>query len=273
MPYWIVLFLCFAVLVAACKEEANATACDASTGTGDDAGEQQDCDAEGQLREVLAARRSADYFNPFGTDPITADDVKAICWAAQGITLPDAPTHWPGVLGLRTAPSAGATYPMEVYVIAERVTGMEQGAYRYLPMTDELVSTGATGPLTEAVAQIRMDEDPSSDPKVLGDAAALYVLASVQQRTSAKYGWWAEMYVALEAGHVAQNMLLMATARGLANRPWGALGLGSRQEVADLLMLPVDDPVEGATNPGCYQPSTSEAQHWPLYFIGVGQKP
>jgi SagB-type dehydrogenase family enzyme len=278
VSYRIILLVGFAVLAGACKEPI-ADSCDGSVDTGDasqtadDAGETEECDLAQALREVMGARRSADYFAPFGTDPLTLEDVMAICWAAQGITLPDAPTGWPDVLGLRTAPSAGATYPIEVYVVAENVTGLAQGAYRYDPFDDTLVSTGATGPLTEAVAQIRIDENPSSDPKVLSDAAALFILAGVHQRTSDKYGTWAELYVALEAGHVAQNVLLMATAKGLANRPWGALSEDGRQQVADLLLFSEDEPLATATNPSCFQPVTSRAQHWPLYFLGVGQKP
>ncbi|MBN1334914.1 MAG: SagB/ThcOx family dehydrogenase [Deltaproteobacteria bacterium] len=256
-----------ALPLCGCKASSESTCdpCDTQPGlTGE---------AEVQLREVLAARRSTDYAAPFGPNPITVEDVEAIAWAAQGVTLPDVPTHWPGVKGLRTAPSAGATYPLDLYVVAERVTGLEQGAYHYVPANDALESTGVTGPLAEAVAQIRRDEYPASDPKVFSDAAAIFILTDTFQRTSDKYGPWADLYIAIETGHVGQNILLMATARGLAHRPWGAMGTDAREQLAELLNLSADELLDEATRPGCYQPSGSKALHWPLYFIGVGQKP
>ncbi len=258
---------CLALLLTGCQE-TNGSHCDPC-----DSDQRLTSEAEAQLRAVIAARRSTDYAAPFGPDPITVEDVQAIVWAAQGITKPGAPTNWPGVEGLRTTPSAGATYPIDVYVVAEKVTGLEPGAYHYVPADDALESTGVTGPLAEAVAQIRRDEYPSSEPKVFSEAAAIFVLTDTFQRTSDKYGTWADLYIALEAGHVAQNMLLMATARGLAHRPWGALGRDAREQLAELLNFSSDELIDEATRPGCYQPSGSKADHWPLYFIGVGQIP
>ena len=267
VPFRILSCLGLLLALPGCQEKADST-CDPC-----DSDQELTGEAEAQLRLVLSARRSTDYAAPYGPDPITVEDVEAIAWAAQGITLPDAPTNWPDVRGLRTAPSAGATYPLDLYVVAEKVTGLDPGAYHYVPADDALESTGVTGPLAAAVAQIRMDEYPASEPKVFSEAAAIFVITDTFQRTSDKYGTWADHYVAIEAGHVAQNILLMATARGLAHRPWGAMGFDAREALAELLNTSSDEEVEDATVPGCYQPWDTGSVHWPLYFIGVGQKP
>jgi SagB-type dehydrogenase family enzyme len=274
MPYRTISLLSLAVLLAGCGDTTGGS-CDASVGAADagDPGPGLTGESELHLREVMNARRSTDYYAPYGTDPITLEDLQALAWAAQGITLPDSPTGWPDVFGLRTTPSAGATYPIELYVVAEKVEGLEPGAYRYVPFDDSFEPTGATGPLAEAFAQIRIDESPSSEPKVFSEAAAIFVITSVHQRTSNKYGDWAELYIGLEAGHVAQNILLMATARGLAHRPWGALSQGGRQAVVDLLAIGEDVLLPDATAPSCHQPLSTNNWHWPLYFLGIGQQP
>lgn len=174
------------------------------------------------LEQALAARRSV---RTFTGQALTPDQLSQLLWAAQGITV-----DWGG----RTAPSAGALYPLEVYVASP------EGLYHYLPVGHraELV---AAADLRASLAEAALGQ------AAVAEAAAVLVIAAVHERTEIKYGARAERYVTLEAGHAAQNVLLQAVAMGLAAVPIGAF---SDEDVRRLLGLPRD--------------------HAPLYLIPVG---
>jgi len=166
------------------------------------------------LFDALAGRRSARQFT---AEPLSAGDVSALLWAAQGVTA-----EWGG----RSAPSAGALYPLEVYLVTD------EGIQHYRPDGHQIEvapSPTAKSELAEAIGQ-----EPAAD------APAVVVIAAVPQRVEPKYGGRAERYIALEAGHAAQNLLLGATALGLAGVPLGAF---SDSAVADALGLPATQEV------------------------------
>jgi SagB-type dehydrogenase family enzyme len=178
------------------------------------------------LEEALANRRSVRAFE--STD-LTLDEISQLLWAAQGITA-----EWGG----RTAPSAGALYPLEVYVATA------DGVYHYLPEGHraEVISRAD---LRGALAHDAVDQS------FVAEAPAVFVITAVFARTSVKYGERAQRYVTLEAGHVAQNILLEATALGLAGVPVGAFSdagvretLGLPSNHAPLYLLPVGRPAE-----------------------------
>lgn len=173
------------------------------------------------LEQVLARRRSVRTFAP---RDVTWSDVGQLAWAAQGVTA--AP--------LRTAPSAGALYPIELYVATR------QGLFIYEPATHRVR------------LKVRADVRPRLAAHALGQAAVAeapvsFVFVGVVSRTQAKYGARAERYVALEAGHAAQNLWLQATALGL-----GAVTIGAFDDrgIRDVLGAPAD--------------------HLPLYVVPVG---
>ena len=174
------------------------------------------------LEEALSGRRSA---RSFTLEALTVEEVSQLLWAAQGITA-----SWGG----RTAPSAGALYPLVVYVA-------DQGTLsRYLPDGHrlEIVSEG----------DLRADlARAAHDQEAVAAAPVVFAITAVPARTEAKYGDRAERYVHLEAGHAAQNLLLQATALGLGGVPIGAFDDG---DVARILRLP-----EGSV---------------PIYLIPVG---
>jgi len=181
------------------------------------------------LEEALANRRSVREFVP---GALTLDEVARLVWSAQGATGP----------GHRTAPSAGATYPLEVYLVAGDVKNLSAGVYRYLPGQHRLESV-TNGDIRAPLAAAAVQQ------KWISDAAMVVVIAAVYERTAARYGKRGERYVHMEAGHAAQNLLLEATALGLGATPVGAF---HDAEVARLLRLP-----SGET---------------PLYLIPVGRK-
>ena len=179
---------------------------------------------------ALAERRSA---REFTREPLTRAELAQLLWAAQGIT---------GVEGLRTAPSAGALYPLEVYVAVGAVKDLPSGIYRYEPgqYALELVAGGDRRAELAAAAL---------GQECVQDGAAVIALAAVYRRTTAKYGERGIRYAHMEAGHAAQNVWLQAVALGLGTVVVGAfddrdvkkvLSLGAREE--PLCLLPVGRP-------------------------------
>ena len=175
------------------------------------------------LEETLAQRRSV---REFSDTPLTLEELSQLLWAAQGITHPD---------GFRTAPSAGALYPLEIYVVTD------EGVYHYKPQGHQLTVQIQGNVRFELYAAALRQE-------AVLDAPVVFVIAAVYARTAQKYGEErSPRYVHLEAGHAAQNILLQAVALNLGAVPIGAF---LDDEVKQVLQLPFD--------------------HQPLYLIPVG---
>jgi SagB-type dehydrogenase family enzyme len=165
------------------------------------------------LEETLSKRRSV---REFTVEPLSLEEIGQLLWAAQGITHP---------AGYRTAPSAGALYPLEMYVTTP------EGVYHYDPQGHTL-SPHLQGDLRPGLHAAALQQEP-----VL-NAPAVLVIAAVYERTAGKYGdKRSPRYVQLEAGHAAQNLLLQAAALDLGAVPIGAF---SDDEVKTALSLPAD---------------------------------
>jgi len=155
----------------------------------------------GGLEACLAARRTV---RDYSGAPITLEQLSKLVWAAQGVT---------GVGGLRTAPSAGATYPLKLYVVVSNVEGLAAGVYTYEPDAGELAFI-AQGQRRKRLCLAAMGQEC-----VFHSPVAL-LLVSWEKRIRAEFGDAARKLIAMECGHVAQNVLLEAVALGL-----GAAGL------------------------------------------------
>jgi len=169
------------------------------------------------LAETLARRRSV---RDFSKRSLTSEQLGQLLWAAQGISSAD---------GRRTAPSAGALYPLEIYVATVA------GLHHYQPRGHKL-QRRSRADLRPALSRAALGQSAVSE------AAAVFVIAAEVQRTAQKYGAArSSRYVQLEAGHAAQNLLLQAVALGLGGVPIGAFQDG---EVRRVLQLPEsEDPV------------------------------
>jgi SagB-type dehydrogenase family enzyme len=177
---------------------------------------------EMSLEETLAARRSVRQFTD---EELTLEELSQLLWAAQGITV-----DWGG----RTAPSAGALYPLEVYVATA------DGLYHYVPQGHKAV--------VESRADLRGELWRAGlSQNAIREAPAVFVITAVYARTAKKYGERAERYVKLEAGHAGQNLVLQAVALGLGGVTIGAF---YDDQVQSALSLPSD--------------------HEPLYLIPIG---
>ncbi|MBN2082901.1 SagB/ThcOx family dehydrogenase [bacterium] len=188
-------------------------------------------DGSVSLERALASRRSA---RTYATEPLSLADVAQLLWAAQGVTGSSA--------RFRTAPSAGALCPLEVYVVAANVGGLEPGVYRYRPV-EHALELAVAGDRRSLVSTAALGQ------KAPAAAPAVFAIAAVYSRTSGKYGERAERYVPMDAGHSAENLLLQATARGLDCVPMGAFddaelqaALGLPAEEEPLYLIPVGHP-------------------------------
>jgi SagB-type dehydrogenase family enzyme len=170
------------------------------------------------LENLLQQRRSV---RDYRDTPLSLSDIGQLLWAAQGITHRQ---------GLRTAPSAGALYPLELYVIAGRVDSLPAGIYHYQPDGHRLL-TKHRGDRRNGLARAAFGQP------WLEDAAAVVVFAAVFERTARKYGERAVRYVHMETGHAAQNLFLQAGALGLDTVTVGAF---DDNAVTSMLQLPAD---------------------------------
>jgi SagB-type dehydrogenase family enzyme len=168
------------------------------------------------VERALLRRRSV---REFRESPLALDEVSQLVWAAQGITGPES---------LRTAPSAGALYPLEVYLVAGSVTGLKPGVYRYEPAGHRLASV-AQGDRRAELARAALGQ------QWVRRAPATIVFAAVEARTTWKYGRRGIGYIYIEVGHAAQNVFLQGVALGLGAAVVGAFEEG---DAAELLKLP-----------------------------------
>lgn len=167
------------------------------------------------VERALAERRSV---REYGGAPLSLAELAQLAWAAQGQVAPS---------GRRTTPSAGALYPIELYIVAGHVADLAPGIYRYQPSLHRLAPV-AEGDRRERLA------DAAWGQRWLARAPAILLIAALERRTTAKYGQRGVRYVHVEAGHAAQNVLLQAHALGLAAVPVGAFSDADIQSVAAL---------------------------------------
>lgn len=149
----------------------------------------------------------------FGSAALELDalaTVLARAYGVHGVTTAGSREHLE-----RPVPSGGALYPLELYVLARRVRGLAGGVHHYAPLHHALEQATVTEQSDAFVRQVFMDQ-----PYVV-DAAAILVLTAVVDRTLQKYGERGYRYVLLEAGHVAQNVCLVAAALDLGALPLG----------------------------------------------------
>lgn len=170
------------------------------------------------VEEAIWRRRS---IRSFTGEPLRISEVSQLLWAAQGITDYERK--------LRAAPSAGATYPLEVYLVVSNngVVGLAEGLYHYDPFTHRLEYT--------LKGDLRFDlTEAAYKQSCVMEASISIVLVAVYERTTSKYGERGIRYVQMEAGHVGQNLYLQATALGLGMVTVGAFNDDEVQEILQL---------------------------------------
>lgn len=168
------------------------------------------------VEKALLERRSV---RSYKDEPLTLSEISQLLWAAQGITEKR--------MGFRTAPSAGALYPLEIYVVAGKVMNLSQGVYRYRPENHELIQT-MTGDKRVELYNAALRQD------CIKNAPVVIVISAVFERTTKKYGERGIRYVHMEAGHCAQNIYLQCVVLRLGTVTVGAFDDEAVKKILDL---------------------------------------
>ncbi|HNV86957.1 MAG TPA: SagB/ThcOx family dehydrogenase [Candidatus Omnitrophota bacterium] len=182
------------------------------------------------VEQALSGRRTV---RDFKDEPLTLEEVSQLLWAAQGVT---------NRLGYRTAPSAGALYPLEIDLVAGRVDGLASGVYRYLPKDHALVLR-IRGDKRKELARASLGQE------WMNSAPAMIAVHAVYERVTARYGDRGIRYADIEGGHAGQNICLQAESLGLGV---GLVGAFDDRAVREILAL--------------------ERDQTPLYLMPVGRK-
>lgn len=188
---------------------------------------------EVSLEEAISGRRS---IREFTSEPVSQSQLSQILWAAQGITDRQR-KH-------RTTPSAGATYPLEIFVVCgqDSIEGMDEGIYHYI-IADHCLTLLHKGDVRSDLAGAALNQE------FICEAPLDIVLCALYQRTTFSYGSRGERYVQIEVGHAGQNIYLQATTLGLATV---AIGAFNDEQVREVMQL--------------------DRQYNPLYIMPVGRE-
>lgn len=173
------------------------------------------------FEKALASRRSV---RRYSATPPSLAQLSQLLWAAQGITSRD---------GGRTAPSAGALYPLELYVVAAKVEGLPRGIYKYRPRKHDLLHISDEDRRKE-IAGAALDQS------CVRTAPAVIAIAAVYDRVTGKYGGRGVMYTHMEVGLAGQNIYLQAETLGLGTVMVGAF---YEEKVGKLLEIPDEEVV------------------------------
>lgn len=168
------------------------------------------------IEEALKQRRST---RAYKNTPLTLKKIAQLLWAAQGITAQNR---------FRTAPSAGALYPLTVYLITQDITDLPAGIYQYMPHNHSL-NLRASGDKT-----IQLADTSKHQAAMLKNSKTYLVITGVYKKTTIKYGSRGKRYVHMEAGHVAENISLQAVALKLGTVTVGSFEDKALQSILDL---------------------------------------
>ncbi|MCL2389127.1 MAG: SagB/ThcOx family dehydrogenase [Elusimicrobia bacterium] len=178
---------------------------------------------------VEAALNNRRSHRNFQNKALSKAQLSQILWSAYGITMPLPQAGLRG--GLRTTPSAGASFPLEIYVVIGNVEGVEPGVYRYIPQEHKIVRTLNADVRRELAAA-------SLNQRMVQEAPITVVFTGIIERLTRRYGARSRRYMYMEIGHASQNVYLQAEALGLGTC---AIGAFTDARVSAVLALPQEE--------------------------------
>ena len=185
-------------------------------------------ESEMSVEKAILNRRS---IRSYANEPLKLEEISQLLWSVQGITDKER--------NFRAAPSAGALYPLEIYLVAGNVTSLDDGIYRYDPFSHKIVKH-KEGDYRKNLSLSALGQS------CVKNGAIDIVIAAVYDRITSKYGERGIKYTHMEVGHAAQNVYLQAEALGLGTVVVGAFMddkvkevIGMREEETPLYILPV----------------------------------
>lgn len=172
-----------------------------------------------RIEELIAKRRSIRIYKD---KELSGTVISRLLWAAQGISSEG---------GLRTSPSAGALYPLEIHVVTGGGGELEPGVYRYIPEGHNLVRE-ISGDMREKLSKAALFQT------MVRNAPVSFIISVIYARITGKYGNRGLRYAHMEAGHAAQNVCLLGVELGIGTCTIGAF---EDEEVKKVLKLPVNE--------------------------------
>jgi SagB-type dehydrogenase family enzyme len=172
------------------------------------------------VEEALYKRRS---IRDYSDMPLTIPEISQLLWAAQGITEKS--------YGLRTAPSAGALYPLEIYIAVSNARDLSPGLYKYSPRNHTLRKVGE-GDKRDDISNAALKQD------AIENSSAIILITAVYERTAVKYGNRAERYVHVEVGAAGQNIYLQSLSLNIGTVMIGAF---RDKDLQNVLSLPENE--------------------------------
>lgn len=157
------------------------------------------------VRDAIAARRSQ---RGFSKAALSREELSFLLWATQGITAIQRDEAGKIVQQFRAAPSAGARYPIETCIAVNRADGLAPGLYRYRPADHELITLREDAALPASLQAACYGETS------IGDAAVVFIWSAIPYRTEWKYAYISHRMIAMEAGHICENLYLAAESIG-----------------------------------------------------------
>ncbi|KKG16869.1 nitroreductase [Methanosarcina sp. 2.H.T.1A.6] len=178
-----------------------------------------DAAGKSHIEELIAKRRSLrEYADRELSEPL----ISRFLWATQGISSK-------GVL--RTVPSAGALYPLEVHIVIGEGNGLEAGIYRYIAEEHSLIQE-IPGDMRTKLSEAALSES------MIKNAPVSLVISAVYPRITSKYGKRGLRYAHMEAGHAAQNVYLLGVELGIGTC---AVGAFADEEIKKVLKMPANE--------------------------------
>ncbi|HDZ76930.1 MAG TPA: SagB/ThcOx family dehydrogenase [Candidatus Omnitrophica bacterium] len=180
------------------------------------------------LEEIILKRRSKRQSESFSGEAVSLDELSQLLFSASGITGRNK------ALELRAAPSAGATYPIEIYLVVNDVSGLARGIYHYA-VKEYALELICEGDFRDKIEHAVMGQSG------VRDSGVVFVFSAIPGRTTKKYDLRGWRYVYMEVGYISENLYLEATSLGLSTTAMGAfyddelnqlLGLDGREEMA-----------------------------------------
>jgi SagB-type dehydrogenase family enzyme len=173
-------------------------------------------DGKVSVEKALNERRSVRTYKDL---PLDLKEVSQLLFAAYGIT---------GDRGFKTTPSAGATYPLVVYLVVNNVQGLDKGVYRYIPQGHK-VTPIFKGDVKEELTSACLNQG------CIKNAAVVIAFAAIFERTTGRYGKRGIMYVHQETGHASENVYLQCVSLNLGTV---AVGAFNPEDVHKALHIP-----------------------------------
>jgi len=201
------------------------------------------------LKQVIRQRRSLRHFS---ADPLSLEELSFLLWATQGVSqeIQDGGVSY----YRRTVPSGGNRHPFETYLSVHHIAGLEVGLYRYLPLDHQLVIETLDPELPARTQQASLDQYSKVDGKrfnFVENSAVTFIWTATPYRTEWRYGPAAAKLVAVDAGHLAQNLYLACGAIGA-----GMVAVGAFDRLKADAVLGVDS-----------------VEEFTIYMAPVGKRP